>query len=395
MTARPVTDIVWPRYVNEVPKEVFVREDVFELEQERIFRGPEWHGIAHCAEVPNPGDFKTFSIGAVPLLVVHGSDGQIRTFFNACSHRANQIETRAMGNRQRFQCPYHRWMFNLEGELTGCPNSDEYAPGFKKQDYPLAQPRTEIFHGFVFVTLHPDTPSLEDWLGPVAATLKEALGGGEELRLLGYQKVSYRANWKTVADNDGWHAGLLHKAFQMLKWQGGQGRQFTDDTRGHLGYEGEVKPLGETDLIKDSSLIRFRETDPYKGASRLVGLYPMSGIAKHLDTINIRFANALSVDETEIHFAYFAKASDDEQYVLDRVRQSSNLLGPCGMVSMEDASVFHRLHIGSNTPGNAVFQKGVQSLNSLDYELKQNDEAGGLLRWEYYRSQMGFDRAVA
>lgn len=392
MSENTIGDLIWPKNLNEVPKEVFVREDLFKLEQERIFRGPEWHAIAHVSEVPNSGDFKTFSIGAVPLIVVRGSDSNVRTFYNACSHRGNQIETASMGNRSAFQCPYHRWMFSLEGDLTGCPNVDEYSPGFERKDYPLNQPRMEIFCGMVFVTMHPDTPPLGEWLGPVAGTLAEALGGGDELRLLGYQKVSYRANWKAIADNDGYHAPLLHKAFAMLRWQGGKGRQYTDTVRGHIGYEGEVKPLGKTDLIKDSSIIRFKDTDPYKGGSRLAGFYPNSGVAKHLDTINIRFVNPLSVDDTEVHFAYFAKRSDDDDYILQRVRQSSNLLGPCGMVSMEDASVFHRIHIGCNTPGNAIFQKGVKAFDRHEYVFKQNDETGNLLRWEYYRKQMGFER---
>jgi len=386
-------DIIWPKNLNEVPKEVFVREDVFKLEQEKIFRGPEWHGVAHISEVPNPGDFKTFYIGTLPLLIVHSSEDDYRVFFNSCSHRGNQLETAPLGHRSRFQCPYHRWNFSLDGNLTGCPAMDEYSPGFCKDDFPLSQPRTEIFCGMVFVTFHADTPPLLEWMGEVASTLEEALGH-EPLRLLGYQKVSIKANWKSVSDNDGFHAPLLHKAFALLNWQGGRGRQFTDRVRGHIAYEGEVVPLGETTLIKDTSLVRFRETDPFKGGSRLVALFPLSGLAKHLDTINIRFANAISVDETELHFAYFAKASDDEDYVLQRVRQGSNLLGPCGMVSMEDASIFHRIHIGCDTPGNAVFQKGVKAVDRFEYEFKQNDETGNLLRWEYYRKQLGLERAT-
>lgn len=389
-----IPDMAWPARMNELPKEMFVRADIFDLERERIFRGAEWHAVAHESEVPNVGDFKTFEVGNVPLLIARRVDGGIGVYYNSCAHRGNQVETSCHGNRKTFQCPYHRWTFGLDGRLVACPNTDEYSPGFRKEDYPLSSPRHGVYCGVVFVTLSTGTPALEDWLGPVKVTIREALGD-EPLRLLGAQKVSFQANWKALSDNDGYHAPLLHKAFAMLKWQGGRGRQYVDPVRGHLGYEGEVKPVGPTSLIRDTSLISFSPDDRFQGGSRIVNLFPVTGIIKHLDIINIRFTIAVSVDETECHFLYFSRASDSEEMVRQRVRQSSNLIGPCGMVSMEDASVFHRIHIGSRTPGNAIFQKGVRDVDRLESEVGQNDESGNLARWEYYRKIMGFQRVAA
>lgn len=387
-------EIVFPKNMNEVPKELFVREDLFDLEIEKIFKGPEWHIVAHASEMPNPGDFKTFSVGLVPLLIARGQDDEIRVFYNACSHRGNQIETQTHGNRNKFSCPYHRWMFSTEGDLIGTPPTEKYVPGFEKKDYPLTQPRTAVYCGLVFVTLSKDAPPLEEWMGDVKHTIRDALGEGN-LKLLGYQKVSFKANWKAVADNDGYHAPLLHKAFQMLNWQGGAGRQYIATDRGHIGYEGEVKPVGETKLVRDRSIIDFSADDEFAGGSRLVSLYPISGVVKHLDLINIRFTIVNGVEDTETHYAYFSREGDSEEMVRQRIRQSSNLMGPCGMVSMEDASIFHRIHIGSYTPGNAIFQQGVKSVDTLETEFAQNDETGNLPRWEYYRKQLGLRRASA
>jgi anthranilate 1,2-dioxygenase large subunit len=111
-----------------------------------------------------------------------------------------------------------------------------------------------------------------------------------------------------------------------------------------------------------------------------------------MDVINLRFAIPLSVNETEVHYAYFSHLDDDAEMERHRVRQSSNLLGPCGLVSMEDASVFHRVHIGNHTPGVVTFQKGVKNTSSVEQEFKQNDESGNLPRWDYYRRSMGFER---
>lgn len=384
----------WPQDYNKVPKEAFTRHDIYKAELEQIFYGPEWHPIAHAAEIPNKGDFKTTRLAEVPLIVTHSQDGDIRVFFNSCSHRGNQVETALRGNKTEFECPYHRWLFNTEGDLIGCPNAKEFSPGFEKKDYPLEQPRTELFMGVVFVTFSDKTCSLTEFLGELTSTFKDLLLGDGRLKLIGYQKVRYKSNWKSYNDNDGYHAPLLHKAFRMLNWQGGKGRQYNSGIRGHLGFESALTVATGTKTLKDNSILDFKGSDPSKG-SCIVGLFPTFVATKHLDVCNLRFANPDGPDHIEVHYAYFAHVDDDDEMVQHRVRQSSNLLGPSGLVSMEDASIFHRIHIGNHTPGNAVFQKGVKDTKSIPETMMQNDETGQLKRWDYYREIMGFHRKGA
>lgn len=393
MTSDITPPVVWPARTNELPKEVFVRADIFEEELRRIFYGPEWHPVAHEGELPKQGDFKTCSVGRIPLLIARGSDDTVRVFFNACAHRGNQVETASLGNKCEFECPYHRWLFDLNGALAGCPNEREFSPGFKRENYPLRQPRTAKFLGLIFVTFSDETPALEEWLEDLAPTLTELMLGDGRLQLLGYQKVRYKTNWKAYSDNDGYHAPLLHKAFRLLNWQGGKGRQYASRVHGHIGFESALSLAAKSEMLKDPSIIEFKGTDPSKG-SRIVSLFPTFVSTKHLDVVNLRFANALGVDEVEVHYAYFAHVDDDAEMVRHRVRQSSNLLGPCGLISMEDASIFHRVHIGNQTPGRVAFQKGVKEFDTLGFDFQQNDETGNLPRWEYYRSRMGFPREV-
>jgi phenylpropionate dioxygenase-like ring-hydroxylating dioxygenase large terminal subunit len=387
----PQPQIDWPRHYNEIPKEAFTRKDVYAAELERIFYGTEWHPVAHESEVPNPGDFKTTKLVDVPLLVARGQDGTVRVFYNACSHRANQLETAPLGNKAEFECPYHRWLFSTAGELVGCPNQREFQPGFDRKDYPLAQPRMESYLGLIFVTMSPETEPLDSFLGDSRKTLAQLMGGDGRLKLLGYQKVRYDTNWKSYTDNDGYHAPLLHQAFSMLNWQGGKGRQFTATKRGHIMFESELSVASGENFLQDPSLIAFKGQDPSVG-SRIVSLFPTFVSTKHLDVINLRFATPVAPDKVEVHYAYFSHLDDDADLELHRLRQSSNLLGPCGLISMEDASVFHRIHIGNHTPGNAIFQKGVKDHGPVGNDFKQNDETGNLPRWEYYRQAMGFVR---
>lgn len=382
-------DFGWPKTFNEIPKEVFHRDDIYRLEQERIFRGNEWYPLAHLAEVPAPGDYKTAQIGEMPVLVVHGDDGTVRVFDNSCTHRGTQLKTCSRGKARQIECPYHRWTFSNVGELLGCPGRSDFPEGFRPKEHGLREVRSATKHGLVFATYGANSPDLDAYLGATADYIAKALGGDGRLHLLGYQKVSFAANWKEYADNEGYHAPLLHAAFMLLRWKGSNGRQIMTD-QAHKIINTELK-VPETEFLNDHSLIEAR--DPrVSPQSIIVSLFPLSLILKHLDVINVRYAFPRSPDETEVHYAYFSHASDDEELRRHRLRQAANLLGPSGLISLEDGAVFNRLHVGSRTSGTVAFQKGVTDMFAPPTSFAHNDEAGNLLRWERYRQVMGFER---
>jgi anthranilate 1,2-dioxygenase large subunit len=389
------SELRWPRDLNKVPKEVFVREDVYRAELLTIFYGPQWHGVAHESEIPDPGDFKTFQVGEVPLLINRDKSGKVNVFTNVCTHRGTQLEMAERGNKLQFQCPFHRWTFDASGQLTFCPMKGEgFSPGFSYDKYPLQRLRVSNFKGIIFVTFDDDAPDFDMYLGKTGEVLAGIVGGDGRLKLIGYHKTRFECNWKTYQDVDSYHAPLLHKAFAMFNWTGGrEGVQHIVEPWGHISSTSvlTLPQDGGRGLLRDPSLLEFRGLDP-KNGSRVVKMFPMFSATKHLDVINLRFANPIGVNATEVHYAYFSHQDDDEEMVRHRIRQSSNLTGPSGCVSLEDAAVFHRQHIGSRSPGSVAFQKGVQSTTDFNYGFSQKDEASNLFKWEYYRSIMGFER---
>ena len=42
---------------SRVPFDVYRSQEIYDREQDRIFRGPTWSFLALEAEIPNPGDF--------------------------------------------------------------------------------------------------------------------------------------------------------------------------------------------------------------------------------------------------------------------------------------------------------------------------------------------------
>jgi len=384
-TTKP--ELVWPSDITDVPAEVFVRDDIFEAELEKIFYGPYWHAVAHEAEIPKPGDFKTFDVGRVPLLIARGDDGVVRAFINACTHRQNQVETATCGNRKGFECPYHRWTFKNDGSIAGAPGMEDFSPKFKREEYGLKQVKMANVFGLVFVSLGENPPKIEDYLDRGIQNIEKQLGHKAGLKLLGYQKVRYACNWKVIMDNDGYHAPLLHTGFRLLGWQSGKGEQFYTDFCG--GVASQLVPGKSVGILKDATLIEFRDSTADSG-SFVTGIFPATIMVKHMDTISVRFPIARAADCTEIHYAYFAKNDDSEDTVRHRVRQASNLLGPCGMISMEDAAIFQRIQIASEARGIAILQKGVKDLNTVPTQFFQNDESPNIPRWDHYRRLMGF-----
>lgn len=380
--------IDWPAAHNKVPREVFSREDIYRTELERIFYGPVWHVVGHRAEIATPGSFKTFTLGELPLLITHGLDGRINALINACSHRGTALETAPYGNAKGMVCPYHRWAFDLRGELQFCPGEEAFPADFDKKDYALRRPRrVEEFRGIIFVTMHAATPPLHDFLGEALESLDKAMCNDGRLIMLGAQRAHFNCNWKYYTDNghDGYHPPLLHKAFALLNWQGGKGYHIETDY-GHSAFEYETSAYQDNGYLKDPTIVDKRKNA--KWGNRVGMIAPATVFSDHLDTLGLRFLIPRGPHDVEVHYTYFAHQDESEAYRQHRIRQSSNLLGPSGFISLDDGAVFGRQEFSTGAGGEHSFLKGV--LPEADpYRSTQNDELGGTLYWARYRTLMG------
>jgi anthranilate 1,2-dioxygenase large subunit len=367
-----------------IPKEIFSNDAVYQEELKRFFYGPYWHPIAHRAELSEAGSFKTTWLAEVPIIITRTIDDRIHAFVNSCSHRGALLEQRRCGVAAQFECPYHRWLFSNDGNFIGAPGRKEFRPDFQAADYALVPLRVAEHAGLIFVTRDGAAPDLQSFLGDAARPLADCMLDDGKLQLLGYQKVVYQANWKAYIDNDPYHAPLLHAAFRLLNWQGSHGKLVTTQPYGHMCILYEIKKYEDNGFLNDPSAVSFLGTDD---RARVVALRPVTGITKHLDTINIRFARPLGVDKTEVSYAFFGHQNDSPEYLEHRIRQSSNLLGPSGYISIEDAAIYNRVQMTAKDRGVARFVKGIGKPRS---DWSQNDEASNTEWWEHYRHIMGF-----
>src|SRR5262245_33596468 len=69
-----------------MPPALYNSDEIYGLELENIF-AKEWHCPGLAAEIPNPGDYITYSIGTQSVLTVRHRDGTIASYSNVCRHR--------------------------------------------------------------------------------------------------------------------------------------------------------------------------------------------------------------------------------------------------------------------------------------------------------------------
>lgn len=352
--------ISWPQEDNKVPQEIYTDHDLFKIEMEKIFSGPTWHLIAHESEIPNPGDFKTTFIGEVPVLISRDENQDIHVLVNACAHRGAKVVCDNRGNTNKgFRCIYHAWTYNLKGDLIGVSLPDDFPKDFRKEDFGLPKIRTQKFLGCIFATFKEDTPPLEEYLAELTEGLSLVFKDGK-LKYLGSQKVVFENNWKIYVENiyDGYHTNALHKAFQMLKMKAAGGEQFSPNYEkyGHVWQQYRTLPPEEKELLKDLSILSMRTKQ--QPEHRIINIFPGSIISDQVDTLAIRYVFPKTIDKTEVHFAVFAREGETEEIVQHRIRQGSNLFGPEGFITLEDASALSRMQMGATARGENVILKG-------------------------------------
>jgi Rieske 2Fe-2S family protein len=109
---------------------------VLDAECERIFER-QWYYAGRADEIPEHGRFIRRRVGRETVLLVRGKDQVIRGFLNVCRHRGSQLCLTGSGSvGNAIHCPYHNWIYGLDGSLITTPNWRAMTE-ISKKDYGL------------------------------------------------------------------------------------------------------------------------------------------------------------------------------------------------------------------------------------------------------------------
>jgi len=186
----------FPKF-HDIPTGRHTSDEFFELEQTHIW-AKSWVIAGRVEDVANAGDYFQFKYLGVPLLVVRGTDGEIRCFYNTCQHRGAPVVRDQQGSARRLRCQYHSWTYEVDGgTLVSLPDERDFVD-LEWSERCLPTARCETYAGFVFVNRDLQAPSLMEWLGPATEMFDPYQG--EDLREIYRESSLIPCNWKVTAE---------------------------------------------------------------------------------------------------------------------------------------------------------------------------------------------------
>jgi Rieske 2Fe-2S family protein len=169
-----------------------------------------WLFAGHSCEIPNPGDFFTFTVDADSIVVARNDDHQVHAFHNVCRHRGSLICTESAGNTSRFVCPYHQWTYALDGRLLGWRGMQ---PDLRKADFSLARVAAHEIGGLIFVSLAAEPQDFKSAGEEFGRFL--APQGLERAAIAAVRDYRVNANWKIIWENNRecFHCNVNHPQY--------------------------------------------------------------------------------------------------------------------------------------------------------------------------------------
>lgn len=193
---------------RHLPGHIYTSPDIYRLEKEKIFMR-DWLCVGRMEEVGNPGDYMALRIMDEPIIVARDDSGRVNAFANVCKHRGVEVVS-GSGNTREFSCPYHAWLYDLQGRLIGAPymkEAEDFVPGNCR----LTPLGFDEWRGWMFVNFDPDAAPLAEFAAEYEAEF--AFLHHEKMRLATKHVVGLDCNWKLFVENlqDFYHVQVLHR----------------------------------------------------------------------------------------------------------------------------------------------------------------------------------------
>jgi p-cumate 2,3-dioxygenase alpha subunit len=395
-----------------VHRSTMTSPEVFRDELERIFKHC-WLYVGHESEVTNPGDYVRRPVAGRPVFMVRGvRSGAVHVFHNTCTHRGAVVCRQKSGNAKVFQCFYHAWTFDSEGQLKGVPDREAYG---EKLDFDAlalkSVARVESYRGFVFACFDPDVEDLVDYLAGAREYLDLIIDSadGEMEIIKGTNEYCIEANWKLLCENsiDGYHALSTHDTyFKYLvalgtDLQGGVKGTAKDLGNGHAVLEyaapwgrpiAKWEPLfgeharDEITALRADLVAKHGEERAARMAdtNRNMLIYP-NLVVNDIMAVTVRTFMPLAPDRMDITAWEMAPRGEQPQLRQRRLDSFLTFLGPAGFATPDDVEALESCQQGFNSGG--VEWNDIS--RGMAREQRGNDEGQMRTFWRRWQQQMG------
>jgi choline monooxygenase len=203
-----------------LPNQAYTDPEFFAFERDQLW-ADTWVCVGFASETPHKGDARPLALMGLPLMVLRDQQDQIRVFHNVCSHRGHPLINQPCQLKGAIRCPYHSWMYALDGQLRGTPHiggvNIHDVEGFERSRHGLREVRSAVWLDLIFVNLSADAPPLEQHLAELSDRWQQFCGpeGFAQLRpaaTYGTLQLEARANWKLLIENnnESYHLPWVH-----------------------------------------------------------------------------------------------------------------------------------------------------------------------------------------
>ena len=214
-----------PARSRSLPAWAYLDPDVYEREKRELFYRT-WNYAGWVGDVQAPGDYIIADLIDQSVIVMRGRDGTLQGFHNVCQHRGHRL-LQESGNVAAITCPYHAWVYDLDGSLKRA-RATQHTADFDRSCFSLKPVRVEVLADkFVFFNLDPDAeplgPRVEDFVADIRRHVPDfdrlvkvpTLPRSEEQEAAAAEYAPVRANWKILMDNflECYHCPPAHPGF--------------------------------------------------------------------------------------------------------------------------------------------------------------------------------------
>ena len=338
-----------------LPNRAYTSHDDWLKERDTVI-AQTWAGLGFSSDIAEPGNVYPVTFMGLPLVMVRDQHGRARVFHNVCRHRGMQLVAEAGDAGLVIRCPYHKWGYDLSGQLKATPNIGgmgvHEVAGFDCADHALTRVRCDESMGVVYINLSGDAPALSEHLEPLLSRWRDLAGPSFDQQLTadrsehGSMELVLNSNYKLAVENycESYHLPFVHPDLNTYSpldahynltvdpLASGQGTRVYDLTRG------DSEPLPQF-ADWDSERLKTAE---------YLSLYPNVLLGIQADHFFVILLMSEAVDQTRerLQFLYADTAAIDEAYAARR----ENLHTAWSIVFAEDISVVEGMQRGRGSP---------------------------------------------
>ena len=291
------TDYAKSIYKNAVIE--YIDASIANTEKKIIFEeSPICLGTA--ALVPNQGDWFTVDIGDKSILIVRNNKTEISAYLNICSHRGAKLVEGSGTKAYAFKCPYHSWVYNLDGELKARPRENAFDE-INKDQCSLQKFELDNHQGFLWLIMDKKAKNKHS---SNKADLNELLIDYDFNKYQHFKsiKIYPKLNWKLAVDTflELYHIDELHtKSLAPI---------IKNDLQLFDTYGKNIRVIGarHSAVKLNRALKDQREFDIHTIQLRI--LFPNTILVCHPDHVEVwQILPKNEVNECEVSFSLYTK----------------------------------------------------------------------------------------